>query len=491
MDINSGIPIYSYICEENIRKCIMSTEKQPVYIRSLTLNDYKCFKGKNKFFFCKNDSGKKLSQCTVILGDNGTGKTNLLKAIANLEPVLDDVKNVDSSVEKVEDFYCDIAVLLGDRMLSPDLSKKPMYKPRVVERYDCEIQYDIECDFLKIKKRQDNINKSTFEEITRYTTRFPMPGNSQLHESTSPTKYGYTQKTNYVDPTEDISRVRIDAYGTNRHSKFGSKRLENLLNSESLFYDDNRLIDIESWILQLDTAKHHKRPGASARYLKVRNLIRHSSLFPNVKDIEIGFDDNENSFVYFITEDGRYRLSDLGYGYQCTFSWIFDFCKKLFDRYPKSKNPFHEPAILLVDEIDMHLHPTWQRSILSELCKMFPMTQFIVTTHSPLLVQSIEKINLYALVKDNDTIKVSYYPETSFQGWTVEEIMCELMYLGENIRPERYRELKMDFEKAMNSGDLEKGKKAYDELKKILHPQNVENDLLDIDLGQLKALQDD
>ena len=225
-----SIPILAYICEENIRKCIMSTEKQPVYIRSLTLNNYKCFKGENKFFFCKNDGGKKLSQCTVILGDNGTGKTNLLKAIANLEPVL--------------------AVLLGDRMLSPDLSKKPMYKPRVVERYDCEIQYDIECDFLKIKKRQDNINKSTFEEIIRYTTRFPMPGNSQLHESISPTKYGYTQKTNYVDPTEDISRVRIDAYGTNRHSKFGSKRLENLLNSESLFYDDNRLIDIESWILQ-------------------------------------------------------------------------------------------------------------------------------------------------------------------------------------------------------------------------------------------------
>ena len=69
--------------------------------------------------------------------------------------------------------------------------------------------------------------------------------------------------------------------------------------------------------------------------------------------------------------------------------------------------------------------------------------------------------------------------------------MCELMDLGENIRPERYRELKVDFEKAMNSGDFEKGKKAYDELKKILHPQNVENDLLDIDLGQLKALQDD
>ena len=88
-----SIPILAYICEENIRKCIMSTEKQPVYIRSLTLNNYKCFKGENKFFFCKNDGGKKLSQCTVILGDNGTGKTNLLKAIVNLEPLLDDVNN--------------------------------------------------------------------------------------------------------------------------------------------------------------------------------------------------------------------------------------------------------------------------------------------------------------------------------------------------------------------------------------------------------------
>lgn len=482
-----SIPILAYICEENIRKCIMSTEKQPVYIRSLTLNNYKCFKGENKFFFCKNDGGKKLSQCTVILGDNGTGKTNLLKAIANLEPVLDDVKNVDSSAEKVERLYFDIAVLLGDRMLSPDLSKKPMYKPRVVERYDCEIQYDIECDFLKIKKRQDNINKSTFEEIIRYTTRFPMPGNSQLHESISPTKYGYTQKTNYVDPTEDISRVRIDAYGTNRHSKFGSKRLENLLNSESLFYDDNRLIDIESWILQLDTAKHHKRPGASARYLKVRNLIRHSSLFPNVKDIEIGFDDNENSFVYFVTEDGRYRLSDLGYGYQCTFSWIFDFCKKLFDRYPNSKNPFHEPAILLVDEIDMHLHPTWQRSILSELCKMFPMTQFIVTTHSPLLVQSIEKINLYALVKDNDTIKISHYPETSFQGWTVEEILREIMNLGDEVRSDKYMVLINQLQDALQKGDARQAKNIFSELSNILHPSSIDRELIPL---QIEGIRD-
>lgn len=108
------------------------------------------------------------------------------------------------------------------------------------------------------------------------------------------------------------------------------------MNSESLFYDDNRLIDIESWILQLDTAKHHKRPGASARYLKIRNLIRHSSLFPNVKDIEIGLMIMRIVCI-FVTEDGRYRLSDLGYGYQCTFLGFLIFVRNCLIDIPIPK----------------------------------------------------------------------------------------------------------------------------------------------------------
>ena len=79
-----SIPILAYICEENIRKCIMSTEKQPVYIRSLTLNNYKCFKGENKFFFCKNDGGKKLSQhLNTNLPDNHTRPANPIPTVSS------------------------------------------------------------------------------------------------------------------------------------------------------------------------------------------------------------------------------------------------------------------------------------------------------------------------------------------------------------------------------------------------------------------------
>lgn len=239
--------------------------------------------------------------------------------------------------------------------------------------------------------------------------------------------------------------------------------------------------------MQLDMAKNHKRPGASQKYTRVRNLIRHSSLFPNVKDIEIGFDENENSFVYFVTNEGKFRLYDLGYGYQCMFSWLFDFCKKLFDRYPKSNNPFHEPAILLIDEIDMHLHPSWQRSILTELCKMFPMTQFIVTTHSPLLVQSIEKINLYILSKRDQMVDVRHYPDKSFQGWTVEEILSDLMGLDDNVRSERYLSLMSKLQNAMNDQNLEKANQLFDELKGILHPESIDREILSM---QIEGIHD-
>ena len=69
-------------------------------------------------------------------------------------------------------------------------------------------------------------------------------------------------------------------------------------------------------------------------------------------------------------------------------AWMVDFASRMFDLYPESENPLAEPAVVLIDEIDLHLHPKWQRELLDYLSNLFPNTQFIVTTHSPLIVQS-------------------------------------------------------------------------------------------------------
>lgn len=470
--MDDKIPVLAYICSNNSRKRIM-LNNPPVYIRSLMLKDYKCFKGENNFYFCQDENSTNLSQCTVILGNNGTGKTNILKVIANLEPEPEQIDSIENKPD-IENYFFDITMSIGDKPVSPDFSKEVKYKPIVVERHNIGT-YSAECNFLIQTSSRKNIDKSSYDKLLRYKSEVKSGG--KILRTSSEAKLGYTRNVNFVDPTKSLSSVRIDAYGTNRHSVFGTKTLGNKYNSETLFFENNNLIDIEYWILQLDTAKQHKRPGASGKYNKVRNMIRHSNLFPGVNDIEIGFDDDNNSFVYFITDDGKFRLNELGYGYQCMFSWIFDFCKKMFDRYPNSDNPLHEPAILLMDEIDMHLHPSWQRLILSELCNMFPMTQFIVTTHSPLIVQSMKKINLYVLSNKSDGIEIRRYQDMSFQGWTVEEILRELMDLGDDVRSDEYIKLIDKFKSALQSGNSDEATSVYKKLSDILHPNSIEREL--------------
>lgn len=84
-------------------------------------------------------------------------------------------------------------------------------------------------------------------------------------------------------------------------------------------------------------------------------------------------------------------FSDLSLGYQTTIRLIIDIAWRLSEQYPESNNPFAESAIFLIDEIDLHLHPIWQRKFIDQLVNAlsgFSNSQFIVTTHSPLIVQS-------------------------------------------------------------------------------------------------------
>jgi hypothetical protein len=90
------------------------------------------------------------------------------------------------------------------------------------------------------------------------------------------------------------------------------------------------------------------------------------------------------SGVNLKTFSGLVPLSGLSLGYQTTLAWTADFAWRLLRKYPESKNPFAEPAVVLIDEIDLHLHPRWQLGIMEKLSGIFPATQFIATSHSML-----------------------------------------------------------------------------------------------------------
>jgi predicted ATP-binding protein involved in virulence len=67
---------------------------------------------------------------------------------------------------------------------------------------------------------------------------------------------------------------------------------------------------------------------------------------------------------------------------------------------PKEEDPLTSPGVVLIDEIDLHLHPEWQRRVVGDLLKTFPNTQFILTSHSPFIVEAINNHLQRHLIKD-------------------------------------------------------------------------------------------
>ena len=76
---------------------------------------------------------------------------------------------------------------------------------------------------------------------------------------------------------------------------------------------------------------------------------------------------------------GEIELSELSLGYKTMFAWSIDLALRLYQANPKSENPLEEPCVVLIDEIDLHLHPRWQRQLKDFLTKHFPKAQFICT----------------------------------------------------------------------------------------------------------------
>jgi predicted ATP-binding protein involved in virulence len=421
---------------------------KPTYIGHLEIENYKNFKGKQELSFV--DEEGYLSQWTIILGNNNAGKTNLLKAIAN--------------TELEEDSYDDIGQVLesGDfpnvKAFYPVLHD--MYIP--LERYTVETTfYSFDDKGFHLRIRNSTLSFNVFIEMT------------DNHGG-----------GNFIDYELGKSLIMF-SYGVNRKSSKTKISESKQSNSATLFGEADSLINIEEWLFKLNYAAKNGegevKQKAEDRLEKVKRLVV-SEIFPEIMDVRFITDEDLNNYIEFQTKEGWFQLEDLGYGYQSTLSWIVDLSKKMFERYPNVENPLKEPAIVLVDEIDLHLHPDWQKRIVEYLTEHFTATQFIVTTHSPLILQNLEKVNLFILRKNGEGTKIEKVKEDSFQGWEVDEI---LRLMEAPTRSAHYNELMSSFDKALDQENLAEAEAAYQELVKILHPDSAEHKLLKIQLSQL------
>ncbi|HEX8699150.1 MAG TPA: AAA family ATPase, partial [Myxococcaceae bacterium] len=180
--------------------------------------------------------------------------------------------------------------------------------------------------------------------------------------------------------------------------------------------------------------------GAGERRERIKKLL--IDLLPDVSDVRFAPPDDRisNARVEVLTPYGWVAMRDLSLGYRTLIAWMVDLASRLFERYPESSNPLAEPAVVLVDEIDLHLHPKWQRQLIGYLTERFPNTQFIVTAHSPLVVQSATDANIVVLRREGDHVVIDNDVE-SIRGWRVDQILTSDLFGLETARPPQLEEL--------------------------------------------------
>ncbi len=99
----------------------------------------------------------------------------------------------------------------------------------------------------------------------------------------------------------------------------------------------------------------------------------------------------------------EYRVEQLSDGEKCTLALLGDIARRVAIANPTKENPLEGDGVIMIDEIDLHMHPGWQRKILGVLKSTFPNIQFIVTTHSPQVLGEVDDTyNLYRIQKDPD-----------------------------------------------------------------------------------------
>jgi energy-coupling factor transporter ATP-binding protein EcfA2 len=429
----------------------MSQETEGVYLSKVTIKDFNCFQGEHEISFTRPDG--RYQQWNVILGNNNTGKTTILRLLSGL------------SVTKIVDNHNTINLV-----------------PGILKHFRSM------WDFSLISKRFEV--KSTIQQNkANFFVKLLSPWLYRKNDTGNII-------TNGIGSTHEdsklIEELKFYGYGTFRKmSETNIGEIDNTYEDDcaGLFYDNYELANAEEWLLQLDYATKSGIINANSVLEKLKTVLS-SGLLPDVKAIELKseLDPETNSvknYALFDTDYGKVRLKGLGYGYQAMVAWVVDLAKKLFERYPKLDNPLTGAAIVLVDEIDLHLHPDWQRKIISHLSGIFPNVQFIVTAHSPLIVQSAENVNLIILEKGKDNQTHIRQEFGTFRGWTIEEILQDLMGLGDKTLSDTYLQLLHQFEEGLDNDDYEKAKEAYDELLLLLHPNSSQRKLLKLQLGAI------
>lgn len=172
----------------------------------------------------------------------------------------------------------------------------------------------------------------------------------------------------------------------------------------------------------------------------VQRTLKHPALLPALRDVELRGKGGVTSAASLV-ESRRFELelggrahkvpaTWLSHGYQSTIAWVVDLLGRIVvgEHEGRVVGPEDVRGVLLIDEIDLHLHPVWQRTILTGLLEAFPNLQIVATTHSPMVVADLHPDQILLLESDPEVGVVARRPAMPPRMLTAAQLLSE--YFG-------------------------------------------------------------
>jgi len=304
------------------------------------------------------------ARLTILIGENGAGKTSVLDGLSiGLGAILTYLPGVSGISFRKTD-------------IKQDENQKAPYTRVRVETEDGLIWDRTE--------RRDK-SKSTTAQIP------PSVGLQNLRK--------YLDK-HILDPLNDsksfelpmfsyygVSRALLDVPLRRRGFPKVHARFEAM---EGALVADSRFKSAFVWFYNKENEEQRKQRELKDFEFQLPELeaVRKAivSVFPGISDPHIIL----NPLKFVVKKDREtLDIMQLSDGYKTLLSLVIDLAIRMALANPEIKNPLESEAVVLIDEMDLHLHPEWQRRVVGDLLRTFPKTQFLLTTHSPFIIEAV------------------------------------------------------------------------------------------------------
>lgn len=188
----------------------------------------------------------------------------------------------------------------------------------------------------------------------------------------------------------------------------------------------------------------------------VRNAL--TQFMPEFKNLTV----RRNPLRMEVEKKGELlTVNQLSDGEKCLMAMVGDIARRMAIANPLRDNPLEGEGIILIDEIDLHLHPMWQRMVIPKLLEVFPGCQFLISTHSPHIVTHVQPENLFLLSMTPEGLQ-AIRPSESY-GKTVERVLEDLMGLN-TTRPDIVKEALRQIYGLIDSRKLGEARESIDSL---------------------------